>query len=125
MSIVAIDVHDVGETDHINLLLATSASRVYWKENRPSHTASYERYEAERLEISEEQKSVHRLMLQDESIMSRSERLEPPEKARTWSRRYVPARSTNITAAGERHTVLGRHPVLNADDRYARFSFEG
>jgi hypothetical protein len=77
MCVVAINIRHIAEAQDIKLFLAAAAGRIDRKQDRPCHAASHERDEAQKLDVPKEQKTIERLMLQDELVPDFLVRLHP------------------------------------------------
>ncbi len=81
MCIVTILVHDISETQEVELLLAATSCNIYGEKDRPSDTAAHQAGCGSDLEISEEQEGIERLVVQNEAIRDLGESAKPIQQA--------------------------------------------
>lgn len=63
-----LSITDVGNTEHVQLLTATAASRIDGEEDRPGDDAANKHQDRDQLEEAQQQIRVHRVVLQDVGV---------------------------------------------------------
>lgn len=76
-----LSVCDVTETDEIELLQASAASRIDWEENGPSHETTDKTDSHRDLKVSKQEEAIERVVVEDIAVRDLVEGANPIEHA--------------------------------------------